>query len=282
MGIHLSSRNRETNLDTPTVDRLTGHVIGPGQPRGLKATLRRLMAVNSSRQRLWLENKAFAENIPAGALVLDAGAGDAPYKSLLAHTRYESADFEKVDKPYAKSTYVCDLSAIPVEDGRFDAIIFNQVMEHLPEPKLVIRELFRVLKPGGRMIFTAPLFYEEHEQPYDFYRYTQFAVRYLFEGAGFRIDRLDWMEGYYGTVAHQANRMARHLPSRPAGVAPGLLGYALAPLMLLFRMQMAATGLAFHWLEMKQKVTDRGQPKNYVAILSKPSADQITPSSPAM
>jgi SAM-dependent methyltransferase len=186
------------------------------------------MAANSTRQRLWLENKAFAASIPVGALVLDAGAGDAPYKSLLAHTRYESADFEQVGKAYAKSTYVCDLSAIPVKDGRFEAILFNQVMEHLPEPKLAIRELYRVLKPGGRMIFTAPLFYEEHEQPYDFYRYTQFAVRYLFTEAGFRIDRLDWLEGYYSTVAYQMNRMGRALPVKPAAVAPGALGYVLA------------------------------------------------------
>ena len=236
--------------------------------------LGRLMAENSTRQRLWLENKAFAESIPAGALVLDAGAGDAPYRSLLAHTRYESADFEQVDKRYAKSTYVCDLSAIPVEDGRFDAIFFNQVMEHLPEPKLAIRELYRVLKPGGRMIFTAPLFYEEHEQPYDFYRYTQFAVRYLFTGAGFQIDRLDWLEGYYSTVAYQMNRMARYLPTRPAAVAPGALGYVLAPFMFLLRLQTAALGLVFHWLEMRKKVTDRGYPKNYLAILSKPTVQR--------
>jgi SAM-dependent methyltransferase len=259
-------------MNSPAVDHLTGHVMNSARRQGLKGMLYRLMGLNSSRQRLWLENKAFAESIPAGALVLDAGAGDAPYKSLLAHTRYESADFEKVDKPYAKSTYVCDLSAIPVEDNRFEAIIFNQVMEHLPEPKLAIRELHRVLKPGGRMIFTGPLFYEEHEQPHDFYRYTQFGVRHLFTGAGFRIDRLDWMDGYYATVAYQMNRMALYLPTRPAAVARGALGYVLAPFMFMLRLQMAALSLMFHWLEMRRKVTDRGYPKNYVAILSKPEA----------
>lgn len=232
--------------------------------------LRRLFSVNSSRQRLMLENQAFAASVPAGALVLDAGSGEAPYKPLLAHCRYESADFELVDKSYAKSTYVCDLRAIPVEDQRFDAILFNQVMEHVPEPKAVLNELRRVLKPGGRMIYTAPLFYEEHEQPYDFYRYTQFGARYLFEGAGFRIDRLDWMEGFYSTVAYQMNRMARHLPVRPSAVAPGVLGFVLAPLMLLLRVQMAGLTLVFHWLEMRQKVV-RGYPKNYVAILTKPA-----------
>jgi SAM-dependent methyltransferase len=236
---------------------------------GVPNWLRRIFSTNSSRERLFLENEAFAASIPDGARVLDAGSGEAPYKPLLAHCRYESADFEMVDKPYAKSTYVCDLREIPVEDQRFDAVIFNQVMEHVPEPAKVLAELFRVLKPGGRMIYTAPLFYEEHEQPYDFYRYTQFAIRYLFEGAGFRIDRLDWMDGYYSTVAYQQNRMVRFLPIKPSAVAPGLLGYAMAPLMLFLRVQAAPLSFVFHWMEMRQKVT-RGYPKNYVAIVSKP------------
>ena len=135
-----------------------------------------------------------------------------------------------------------------------------------------MKAFHRVLKPGGRMIFTAPLFYEEHEQPYDFYRYTQFAVRHLFTEAGFRIDRLDWLEGYYSTVAYQMNRMGRALPVKPAAVAPGALGYVLAPFLALLRLQMSALGRFFHWLEMRRKVTDRGYPKNYLAILSKPSS----------
>ena len=122
-------------------------------------------AFNSSRERLWQENAAFAATISAGALVLDAGASTAPYKSLFAHARYESADFEQVNTPYAHQTYTCDLSAIPVEDSRFDAVIFNQAMEHLPEPRAVLCELHRALRPGGRLIYSAPLFYEEHEKP---------------------------------------------------------------------------------------------------------------------
>ncbi len=239
--------------------------------RPLPAWLRRILSVNSSRTRLLLENQAFAASVPADSLVLDAGAGDAPYKPLFSHARYESADFEKIDKPYAQTTYVCDLRKIPVEDERFDAIIFNQVMEHVPEPKLVLQELYRVLKPGGRMIYSAPLYFEEHEQPYDFFRYTQFGVRYLFEGVGFKIGRLEWLEGYYSTVGHQMHRMAKHLPSRPSEVAPGVLGYALALPIFALRLQMAVLCLCFQWLEMRKKVVDRGHPKNYVAIVQKPT-----------
>ena len=229
-----------------------------------------LMDRNSSRLRLYAENKSFAETIPSNALVLDAGSGHAPYKHLLQHTNYESADFELVDKPYAKSTYVCDLKFIPVEDARYDYIFFNQVMEHLPQPHLVLKELFRVLKPGGKLIYTAPLFYEEHEQPYDFYRYTQFGVKFLFNEAGFSFQRLDWLDGYYATVGYQLNTISRYLPARPGQIANGGLGLILAPAFMLFRLQLAALSILFHWLEMKNKITTHGYPKNYVAILSRP------------
>ncbi len=232
---------------------------------------KQVRAFNSSRHRLWLENAAFAATVPAGALVLDAGAGDAPYKSLFDHARYESADFEKVDKVYAPSTYVCDLRKIPVEDQRFDYVVFNQVLEHLPEPQFVLSELHRVLKVGGKIICTVPLYYEEHEQPYDFYRYTQFGLRYLFDSAGFVIDRLDWLEGYFGTVGYQLHGMSRYLPWKPAEWNPGLLGYTCAPLLVALKASCAIGAVVMHHLETRVKYRSRGYPKNYVVLATRPS-----------
>ncbi len=119
--------------------------------------------------------------------VLDAGAGHGPYRSHFASARYEAADFERVPgKTYAGNHYICDLAAIPVEADRYDLVLLSQVLEHLPEPSRVLAELHRVLKPGGRIWASTPLFYEEHDTPYDFFRYTQFGLRHLFEQAGFR------------------------------------------------------------------------------------------------
>jgi SAM-dependent methyltransferase len=222
---------------------------------------------NSSRARLWRENAAFAAALPPGALVLDAGAGQSPYRSLFEHTRYECADFQQVNKEYAKQTYTCDLRSIPVEDGRFDAVVFNQVMEHLAEPLAVLRELTRVLKPGGRLIYSGPLFYEEHEQPYDFYRYTQFGLKYLFAQANLQIERLDWLEGYFGTLGYQLRTASDCLPRRPRAYGGGMVGLLAASGAVVLRGPFRLLSVIMHRLEMRSKLTSVGYPKNYVAIL---------------
>lgn len=228
-----------------------------------------IISLNSSRVRLQEENAKFAQSVPNGSLVLDAGAGSAPYKDLFKHANYETADFEKLDKNYTKLTYVCDLKSIPVEDNRFDFIVFNQVMEHLPEPKLVLIELNRVLKPGGKMIYTGPLIFEEHEQPYDYYRYTQYALRLLFAESMFVIERIDWLEGYFGTVGYQLNRMARYLPINPHSLGGGVLGICLVPFMGVIKLFSAALSIGFQHLETRVKYKELGYPKNYIAIVSK-------------
>jgi SAM-dependent methyltransferase len=225
---------------------------------------------NSSRTWLRRANEAFAVTVPASSKVLDAGAGDQPYRALFAHCDYESADFEQVEKKYAKSTYVCSLDAIPVEDDRFDAVVFNQVMEHLSQPMSVLRELRRVLKPGGRMICSAPLFYEEHETPYDFYRYTQFAWQFMMREAGFTIRSIDWMEGYFGTVAYQLETAARYLPTRSYQTVPGLLGWLAVPVVLFSRVLFHVLARFFYILDERGKYTTKGFPKNYVVIVEKP------------
>src|SRR5215470_12370346 len=126
------------------------------------------MPRNSSRIHLERFVLAAAASVAPGARILDAGAGDGGYRQHFTHVDYESADFMQVDKPYAHDiTYVGDLADLPVEDARFDLVLLTQVLEHLSEPVAVLAELRRVLKPGGRLWGSSPLFYEEHEQPYD-------------------------------------------------------------------------------------------------------------------
>jgi SAM-dependent methyltransferase len=226
--------------------------------------------VNSSRVHLREQLAEFARRTEPGMVVLDAGAGKSPYKKLFRHATYEAADFAQLPRRYAPLQYVCDLADIPVEDERFDRILLNQVLEHVPEPPRVLAELHRVLEPGGLLFCSVPLFYEEHQQPYDYFRYTQFALRKLFEDAGFEVESVDWLEGYFGTVSYQFQQMYRHLPT-DVGHLDGRLDRLRLRLLLGTTRGFArfARG-AFARADVRWKHTASGHPKNYVVIARKP------------
>ena len=210
---------------------------------------------NASRVHLDTFVAAAGSSVPGGALVLDAGAGNSLYRHHFEHVRYESADFAQVDKDYAPDlTYVCELSDIPVDDGRFDLVVLTQVLEHLPEPLIVLKEMYRVLRPGAKIWASCPLYYEEHEQPYDFYRYTQFALRRLFSEAGFADIEIAWLEGYLATVSYQVDLLARSLPRRAS----------VARLPLRVVSELCARS------DLKRKRTGTGHPKNYTVVASRP------------
>ena len=147
-------------------------------------------------------------------------------------------------------------------------MLFRSVLEHIPEPQAVINELHRVLKPGGKMLLTAPLFYQEHEQPYDYFRYTQFGWRYLLEKPGFVVKRLDWMEGFFGLCGYFFEVMYYSLPKKPEDIG-GKTGTIAAPFLFLLRPLLAILAILFHRLEKHAKVRVGTGPKNYVIIVSK-------------
>jgi SAM-dependent methyltransferase len=223
--------------------------------------------------RVWLEREisAFARKLPAGSLVLDAGAGHQPYRHHFVHCRYETADFEAVKKRYAHSTYVCDLARIPVEDHRFDAIIFSQVMEHLPDPLSVLRELHRVLRPGGILFYSGPLWFEEHEKPFDFYRYTSFALHHLFETSSFQVEDLRWLEGYLATVTKQLNAMIKMLPFSLRAYGGGIVSVPIFLLAVVFRPIAGLAAYSFAYADRQFRYTDKGYPINYLAIVRRPA-----------
>src|SRR5882724_6670113 len=119
--------------------------------------------------------RAQAESVPTNSRVLDVGAGSAPYRGFFKHCRYFTQDFARLDpsqllhKSYDDIDYVSDAASIPVEAGRFDAVICTEVLEHLAEPIEVVKEIARVLRPGGKLILTAPLGSGIHQEPFHFY-----------------------------------------------------------------------------------------------------------------
>ena len=227
---------------------------------------------NPSRVRLDAFIRSAAASLPAGARVLDAGAGDGRYRVHFDRARYESADFLKVDKKYAQVDYVCSLESIPVEAQRYQLVLLTQVLEHVPEPLAVLKELHRVLVPGGTLWLTAPLFYPEHEAPYDFYRYTQFAYRHLLADAGFQIERLEWLDGYFATASFQLECAATWLPRRPSAFGRGRTAVATAAAVAITRPVLKALSIALSRAELRRKHTATGHPKNYAVVARRPAS----------
>lgn len=246
------------------------------RPKPLRTTIRRGSGTesNASRVRLHEFVARAAASTPSGSRVLDAGAGELPYADLWRHTRYESADIARIHGHQADLDYVCDLESIPVEDERFDAVLLTQVLEHVVDPQAVLKELHRVTKSGGKLWLSAPLFYEQHEAPHDYYRYTEYGITTQLERAGFLVDEIDWLEGYFGTMAYQASSAARFLPRRPEAYGGGLSGALFAAAAWPSAAIALALSRVLGALELRRKVTASGYPKNFTVIGHKPLASQ--------
>jgi len=119
---------------------------------------------------------------------LDIGCGQKPYERLMASSAYVGLEIDSPENRIKKNAdFFYDGTHFPFPDGEFDSALANQVFEHVFNPAVFLRETNRVLKPGGMLLMTVPFVWDEHEQPYDFARYSSFGLTSLLTGAGFEI-----------------------------------------------------------------------------------------------
>jgi SAM-dependent methyltransferase len=139
--------------------------------------------------------------------LLDIGCGQMPYRELILDLnknvkRYIGLDLEVSS---IHDTSIADLfwngESIPLENNAVDSAMATEVLEHSFSPDQTVKEIHRVLKPGGLFFFTIPFIWPLHEVPYDAYRYTPFSLRMHLEKAGFENIKLFSLGGWNASLA---------------------------------------------------------------------------------
>jgi SAM-dependent methyltransferase len=148
---------------------------------------------------------AFARALPAGARVLDAGAGEGRYARHFAGRRYIGVDLTVGDPgwDYSRLDAIADLTALPFADAAFDAALHIVTIEHLREPARALAEIARALKPGGRLLVAAPHEWEVHQAPHDYFRFTRYGMAHLLEKAGFEAVEVRAAGGYFRLLSRR-------------------------------------------------------------------------------
>lgn len=133
-------------------------------------------------------------------LVLDAGTGRGAYRELLAGF---AESYVGMDVSATASTDVLgDAQKLPFVDGAFDTVFCSQVLEHVPQPGVALKEFCRVLKPGGHLILTVPHLSWLHNEPHDYYRYTSHGLRFLLAQTEFKVESIVAAGGLLSFLGH--------------------------------------------------------------------------------
>jgi len=165
----------------------------------------------------WIKEKL--HQIPEKSTILDVGAGELAYKKYCKHLNYFSTDFGKytghendiglqvADWEYGSVDVIGDAANLMFKNESFDAVLLSEVLEHVPFPIEVLKEVSRILKKGGVLILTAPFASLTHFAPY-FYctGFSSYFYNYHLPKCGFNIIEIKNNGGYYDVLSTELMR----------------------------------------------------------------------------
>ncbi|MGF1461460.1 MAG: class I SAM-dependent methyltransferase [Leptolyngbyaceae cyanobacterium] len=141
-----------------------------------------------ARKGLFFHIQNFSSEISGD--VLDVGCGQKPYQGLFNTDSYFGLELDTPEnREHKKADYFYDGERFPFPRESFDAVIINQVLEHVFKPERFLAEVHRILRLNGKLLITVPFCWDEHEQPNDYARYSSFGLIDLLERNGFEVIR---------------------------------------------------------------------------------------------
>ncbi|NQV01224.1 MAG: class I SAM-dependent methyltransferase [Bacteroidia bacterium] len=150
----------------------------------------------------------------------DLGCGEMPYKDFfLNHAdQYIGVDWSDTFHK-ANPDIAADLNKVlPIDSEVADTVVSLSVLEHLNEPQMMLNEAHRILKPGGAIVLQVPFQWHIHESPYDYFRYTPYGLKYLFEKAGFKHVIIEPTGGFFTMLTMKINYFSTRLIPRSKAI----------------------------------------------------------------
>jgi SAM-dependent methyltransferase len=125
--------------------------------------------------------------------MLDFGCGTGPYRHLFRIDEYLGLEIDAPGHPpkHAHSTLLYFGDHIPLDNDSVDSILMAEVLEHVFNPAKVLAEFHRILRPGGSVLISCPFAWPLYEEPYDYARYTPYALHHLLQSSGLQVKHIE-------------------------------------------------------------------------------------------
>lgn len=133
-------------------------------------------------------------------ILVDVGCGTRSYAAIYEPHCQQSYGFDVSHSLHdlSRASFLATTTQIPVASNTVDVVLCTEVLEHVAEPSIALAEMSRITRPGGWLVLTTPFLLSVHEAPYDFYRYTEYGLRYLLNQIGYDIEKLSYKGELFG------------------------------------------------------------------------------------
>ena len=142
--------------------------------------------------------------------LLDVGSGTAPYRRVILDNLNISLYISLEIAPSDATNVIGDAAQLPFGDGVISWVTSFEVIQHISKFQEALLEMFRVLKPGGKLLITFPFNYAECDVR-DFRRWTLEGMENELKEAGFNILFLKQRGGCFFAFSCAVDWMVTHL-----------------------------------------------------------------------